>query len=176
MEEKTMAERGEGMTGTSGEEIVASTHQAAGMLQAGRDQAIEEAKAMLHDVAETQRRKALETLGGVAQALHRTAKDLDAENKTMARYTDIAAERLDDAAKYLRQAQWTDLVEGAESFARRQPWWFVGGAVATGFIVARMVKASGSERHVARAMPGTTDMGAAIPSSPIAMQAAGESI
>ena len=115
---------------------------------AERSETMEEAKTMLRDAADSQRRKAAETLGSVAQVLHRTATDLDAENKTMARFTDIAAKRLDNFAQSLRQADWGDMLEDAEDFARRQPWWFVGGAVAAGFITARVIKSSGVEPMV----------------------------
>ncbi len=112
------------------------------LLRAGRDQALDEARAALLEIAEDQRRRAAETIGGVAEVLHRTAKDIDSENETMARYTDMAASRLDDLSRTLRQANWNDLVDGAEEFARRQPWWFIGGAVAAGFVAARLLKST----------------------------------
>lgn len=124
------------------------------MLQAGRARAMEEAKAMVADLAETQRKKAADALGGIAQALRKTAIDLDPENTTMARYTDIAAERLDEVARYLRQAHFNDVIVEAENFARRQPWWFLGGAMATGFIAARMMKSSIASGEAARMTGG----------------------
>jgi hypothetical protein len=129
-------------------------HSAAEMLRVGTGQAIDEAKSMIADLANTQRRKAAENLVGVAQALHRTAGSLDAENKMMARYTEIAAERLDDVARYLKQANWGDLVDGAEDFARRQPTLFLGGAVVAGFAAARFIKSSGSPATGARVGTG----------------------
>ena len=117
-------------------------HSTAGMIRAGTGQALDEAKNMVRDAADQQRKKAAETVGGVAEALHRTAGSMEAENTTMAHYTEVAASRLDDVARYLRQNNWGDLVEGAESFARRQPAWFIGGAMATGFLLARLVKSS----------------------------------
>jgi ElaB/YqjD/DUF883 family membrane-anchored ribosome-binding protein len=126
------------------------------MIRSGTDQAIDEAKTMVRDLADTQRKKAAEGLGGMAQALHRTAHSLDAESKTMARYTELAAERLDDAARYLKQSNWGDLIEGAESFARRQPYWFIGGAVATGFLAARFFKSPAETRAFAEPQGFTT--------------------
>ncbi len=108
--------------------------------RAGRDQAVDEVKAVVRDMVETQRRKAVETLGGMADALHRTAKDMGGENQTMARYTDLAAERIEDMVRYLRQSTLNDMISEAEDFARRQPWWVIGGAAAAGFIAARMIK------------------------------------
>ena len=139
----------------------ASVRSPLDILRAGRDQALEEAKAAVVDVAEAQRRRAVDTLGGLAQALHKTAKEIDSENEIMARYTEIAAERLDNATRYLRQTRLGDLVEGAEDFARRQPWWFIGGAVAAGFVAARVFKAS--ENGIGSAAASRIPMSSASP-------------
>lgn len=122
-----------------------AARSAAESLRAGRDQAVDEARAMVRDMVDTQRRKAAETLGDMAGALHRTAKDMGGENKTMARYTDMAAERIDDVVRYLRQSNLNDMISEAEDFARRQPWWVIGGAVAAGFVAARMIKGPAAE-------------------------------
>lgn len=123
------------------------------IFEAGREQAIDEAKAVVREVTDKQRFRAAETVGGVAQALHRAAGNLDAENETMARYTHMAAERLDDIARTLRQGNWGDMVAGAESFARRQPYWFIGGAVAAGFLVSRFIKSAPTTRRLPSAGP-----------------------
>lgn len=124
----------------------------ADMLRAGGEQVLEEAKSKILEAAEAQRQRAAEALGGMAGALHRVASDINAENQTMGRYTDMAAERLDDVAHYLRDTSWTQAVDGAEDFARRQPYWFIGGAMAAGFVLARVVKNSGA----AKARPSKT--------------------
>ncbi|MGE5504792.1 MAG: hypothetical protein ACM31L_10245 [Actinomycetota bacterium] len=116
------------------------------VLRSGTDQAIDEAKEMVREAAEQQRIKAADMVGGVAQALHRTAGSMDSENKIMARYTHIAADRLDEAARWLKQAHWNEMLEGAEGFARRQPYWFIGGAVAAGFLAARLLKGGAAGR------------------------------
>lgn len=113
------------------------------MLRASREKAFQEAKVRVREAAESQRERAASAVGGVAGALHRAASDLNAENETMGRYTDMAAERLDEVANYLRDTDWNSVIEGAEDFARRQPAWFIGGAVAAGFLIARAVKNSG---------------------------------
>jgi|AGTN01.1.fsa_nt_gi hypothetical protein len=128
---------------------------------AGREKAFQEAKARVREAAEAQRERAASALGGVAGALHRTASDLNAENETMGRYTDMAAERLDEVANYLRTADWNSVVEGAEDFARRQPAWFIGGAVAAGFLIARAVKNSGQPRPHGLSRERNRDLSAA---------------
>lgn len=124
-------------------EAEAAGIRASDSLKAGGEKALQEAKTKMREAAESQRRRAVDAVGGMAGALHRAAHDLNAENETMGRYTDMAAERLDDVASYLRDTDWKQVVEGAEDFARRQPYLFVGGAMLAGFVLARFVKNSG---------------------------------
>ncbi|MBI5162734.1 MAG: hypothetical protein HY985_02400 [Magnetospirillum sp.] len=131
-----------GTVATAQTSAAGETRSVTEMFRAGRDQAIDEARVMVRDLADTQRRKAAEGMLGIAQALRRTATNLQPENVTMARYTDMAAKRLDEAAQYLRQTNWNDIVTGAEKMARRQPAWFIGGAAVAGFMIARALKAT----------------------------------
>lgn len=124
-----------------------SQSRVGGMLRAGKDEAYHEAKAMVRDVADRQRTRAASTVDNMAGALHRAARDLGSGNEAMGRYTEMAAERLDEMADYLRQARLDDMMRGAEDFARRQPYWFVGGAMAAGFLLARFVKTSGAAQQ-----------------------------
>lgn len=102
--------------------------------------ALREAGLRMRAAAETQRQRAAQAVNGVAGVLHRAADDLNAENQTMGQYTDLAADRLDAVASYLRDADWDGVVDGAQGFARRNPAWFIGGALVTGFVIARAVK------------------------------------
>lgn len=120
-----------------------TTASTGSILKAGKEEALTEAKAMVRDAAEEQRRRAAGTVGGIAGALHRAASDIAPQNEVIGRYTNMAAQRLDEVADYLRGASFDDMLSGAEDIARRQPYWFVGGAMAAGFLLARMVKSSG---------------------------------
>lgn len=136
-----------GISPGSGDESRVQGRSPTDVLRASREKAFQEAKVRVREAAEAQRERAASAVGGVAGALHRAAGDLNAENETMGRYTDMAAERLDEVANYLRSTDWNSVVEGAEDFARRQPAWFIGGAVAAGFLIARTVKNSGDARR-----------------------------
>lgn len=149
-------------TGTTAGEDTAERMKASG------DRMLEDAKAKVMDAADSQRRRAAEAVGGVAGALHRAAGQLKPENETMGRYTDMAAERLDQFAGYLRGANWSDVVSEAEDLARRQPVWFIGGAMAAGFLAARLIKnaaepRAGRERdysaRTARRLPSSSTVG-----------------
>lgn len=127
-------------TGTGAAEASVATDN----LKASGDRIIADAKAKVLDAAEGQRRRAAEAVRGMAGALHRAAGDLKPENEAMGRYTDMAAERLDQFAGYLRRADWSEVLSEAENLARRQPAWFIGGAMAAGFVVARLIKNAGA--------------------------------
>lgn len=138
-----------------------TTPSPADNLRASREKAFQDAKARVREAAEAQRERAANAVGGVAGALHRAASDLNAENETMGRYTDMAAERLDEVAAYLRTTDWNSVIAGAENFARRQPAWFIGGALAAGFLIARAVKNSGQPRPGAETPEWKRDLSAA---------------
>lgn len=147
---------GTGTTGLGTEATSTSSRSTVDVLLAGREQALEEAKTKMREAADDQRRRAADAMGGVAGALHRVASDVKSENETMGRYTNMAAERLDEMSRYLRDTDWNDVIQGAEDFARRQPYWFVGGAMAAGFVLARFVKNSG---EASRRMDSTARLG-----------------
>jgi ElaB/YqjD/DUF883 family membrane-anchored ribosome-binding protein len=94
---------------------------------------------------EHQQHRVADSIGSVAQALHQAADKLNEQNEdVVARYTDTAAQRIEQFANSLRDRNLDDLVGQAEQFARRQPEVFLGTAVATGFLIARFLRSSGS--------------------------------
>lgn len=119
---------------------------AAPLAQSG-EHLLTDAKAKVLDAVESQRRRAADAVRGMAGALHRAAGDLKPENETMGRYTDMAAERLDRFAGYLRKTDWAQVLEESEDLVRRQPAWFIGGALAAGFLLARAVKNTSEPRR-----------------------------
>ena len=153
------------------DEVRQAAQSAGDVVRAGADQAVDEARHMRRDMADRQRQRAAASLGGMASALHKSARDLEKESGTMARYTDMAADRLDEVAGYLRGADWHEIKSGTENFARRQPYWFIGGAVAAGFVLARFLKSSGGETMAEEGM-GTTGRGGSV-YSPAASTGAG---
>jgi ElaB/YqjD/DUF883 family membrane-anchored ribosome-binding protein len=94
---------------------------------------------------EHQQHRVADSIGSVAQALHQAADKLNEQNEdVVARYTDTAAQRIEQFADSLRSRTLDDLVGQAEQFARRQPEVFLGTAVATGFLIARFLRTSGN--------------------------------
>jgi len=115
-------------------------------------QAFDDARAMVRNMAEQQKHKVASRLGCVAQALHETAKNLQKQNATVGRYADLAAERVDRVTQALKDRAVEKLVEDAEDFARSQPMLFIGGAMAAGFLLARVVRSGDVARAPSRPM------------------------
>jgi hypothetical protein len=68
----------------------------------------------------------------------------------LADYTDMVADRLDSAGRYLREQDASRMVSDAADLARRKPEWVLGGAFVLGLAVARFLKSSRPGRGGAR--------------------------
>lgn len=86
---------------------------------------------------------AADEIAGVANVLRKTAQNLHQENQiTSGHYAERAAAGLDRLSTNLRDRDIGSLVRQTESFARRSPGLFFGGAVAAGFFISRFMKSS----------------------------------
>lgn len=106
--------------------------------------------ARLHarSAVEEQQKRVAEQIGNVADALHEAAERFDRhDQRAVAHYTDIAADRVARFADNLRTRGANEMLADLEDFARRQPALFVGGAFAMGFFAARFLKSSGQHRY-----------------------------
>lgn len=96
----------------------------------------------------------------VGDALRETAERMQERGQSLpARYIEQAAARVEDFAGAIRERGFEDLVSETETFARRQPELFIGGAVLLGIGVGRFLKASGERRRAGR-MSGRQQTGA----------------
>jgi hypothetical protein len=89
--------------------------------------------------------RAGESLGEVAQAVRKTGDKLRDQQPQLAGVADTAADQVDQLASRLRDSDPNELIGDVESFARRQPALFLGGAVLLGMAAARFLKASPPE-------------------------------
>jgi len=82
----------------------------------------------------------------VARALRETSNQLkQGDDMPIAEYFEGAAERVEQLSSHLRQRSIDELMGDAESFARRQPALFLGGAFFLGAMAARFLKSSRPE-------------------------------
>ncbi|CAO3455969.1 hypothetical protein [Azospirillum largimobile] len=115
-------------------------------METGRE-TLGQAQGRIRSLLEQQTGRAADQLGGVANALHKAAEQLNQENGgVVADYAVQAADRVERVADMLRDATVDDIVGEVEGFARRQPEVFIGAAFAVGFLAARFIKSSGERR------------------------------
>ena len=81
-------------------------------------------------------------LGTIAQAVHRAAGEFQTEVPQAAQYIRQAAGQIENVANAVRDRNVRELVGEVQSFARRQPTLFFGGAVILGFAALRFFKSS----------------------------------
>ncbi|MFO0752884.1 MAG: YHS domain-containing protein [Thermodesulfovibrionales bacterium] len=97
---------------------------------------------------------AAEGLGSVAEILRNVSQQLQGKDQaSVARYADTAAEKVDRASRYLRESDADQLFRDVQGLVRRQPGLFLGGALATGFILARFLKSSTAAEETRRGRP-----------------------
>ena len=129
-----------------------STAAAAGAPSTG---VIDQAKETISNVAsqagdkvasrlDTQKDRAAEGLGSVAQALRQTGDQLREQNQAapVHEYIASAADQVERFSDYLRSTNVSQMVNRVEQFARRQPALFLGGAFVLGLLGARFLKSS----------------------------------
>jgi hypothetical protein len=93
----------------------------------------------------TQKEKAVSTLGSFTDALMHTGDQLRQSGEgVFGGYAESIADRVDHVATYLRENDIDDLTAEVESFARKQPVLFIGGAFVIGIAIARFLKSSQS--------------------------------
>lgn len=117
-------------------EIVAKTQEMAGQL-------VDQARQQVMSQIESQKERAAESLGSIAQALHTVGDQLRMQQQpAIAEYSDSVAGTADRVFNYLADRDLNQLAGDVEQFARRQPALFLTGAFAIGFLASRFFKSS----------------------------------
>jgi ElaB/YqjD/DUF883 family membrane-anchored ribosome-binding protein len=112
---------------------------------------LDAARSAAESLLEEQKRQIAERISGIASALRSAAEPLDqSQSRVMARYLEEGAAQVESLSRTMRERHWGELVADTEDLARRQPTWFVLGAVAVGFVVGRLLWTSTGARR-----PGT---------------------
>jgi hypothetical protein len=76
---------------------------------------------------------------------------MQAEQPAIANAAGAAAEQAERVATYMREHDAREILGNIESFARRQPLLFLGGAFALGVAASRFIKAAGGGQSPDRA-------------------------
>ena len=105
---------------------------------------------------DTQKDRAADGLGSVAQALRQASDQLRGQNQGAAahEYVASAANQVARLSDYLHSTNTREIVNGVEQFAREQPALFVGGAFMLGLLGARFLKSSGTDTYSGQGYSG----------------------
>lgn len=103
------------------------------------------AKEQAREQYDRQKNVATGELGSLATALRRAGNELGDEHATSSKVITTVADRIDSFGRSLEGKDLDRVVRDVETFARRNPAAFLGGAVAVGFLASRFLK-SGSSR------------------------------
>jgi hypothetical protein len=119
--------------------------QAPVLQQAGQkvSEVADQARTQVMSKLGDQKERAAGSLEGVAQALRQTGQQFrDQNQQPFGQFAEGAADMVERFTGYLNQRDVHQMVGEVESFARRQPALFLGGAFALGLLAARFLKSS----------------------------------
>jgi len=118
--------------------------QAVGQVQETAGQVVDQAKQTATAQAQSQKDRAAQSIGTVAQALRQTGDQLRGQEQgaAVAQYVDRAADQVERFSGFLQNRDVGQIVNDVERYARRNPTLFVGGAFALGLLAARFLKSS----------------------------------
>ncbi len=98
---------------------------------------------------DSEKNKAAEAIGGVADAIRSTAESAAASGPA-GHLGARAADGIEDVADYLQSRSLRDVIGEVEGFARREPAIFLGAAFVLGLVGGRFLKSSARSRADAR--------------------------
>jgi hypothetical protein len=102
----------------------------------------ESAREKVSGSAEDKIEAAADKVGTVAGILRDAGERLTHEQAGFGRYAESAAGQVDRLAQYLRSHDVNEMFRDAETFARRHPELFLGGAFLAGMVATRFLKSS----------------------------------
>ena len=105
-------------------------------------------------IIEGQKRTASDTVHRIASALENVASDLDYDQPQVASIFRDGGQALDKFSRTLRERDTDSLMQQAQEFARRQPALVLGGTIAAGFLLSRLLKSSPQEASETNEYPG----------------------
>lgn len=105
---------------------------------------VEQARDLAESKVEKRTERGARELDEVARALKRTSQQLG--DNFVGPYVEKAADQLGRASRFLRTADVHEMTQTTERFARKEPLFFLGGALALGFLGARFLKSSSHHR------------------------------
>lgn len=131
------------VVGLAEETVDAARAKAEDLAGAAREFA-SEAGETIKERANAQREAGADYIGGIADAIRRASREFDNDMPIAGVYLRKAASKVEEISDTVQRGDISDLVQGVQDFARRQPTAFLGIAVLAGFGAVRFLKSSSS--------------------------------
>jgi ElaB/YqjD/DUF883 family membrane-anchored ribosome-binding protein len=142
-----MSEQSGGMGAAVGDKV----EQAKDVVSAQTTEAAERGRGLVQEQLDQRSTQLGEQTRSASQTLRRVAEQSRTEgNAQQARMAEMAADRGERVSAFLVDADGERMLNEAEDFARRQPWALAGAGLTLGFVLARALKASSSNRYQRR--------------------------
>jgi hypothetical protein len=140
---ETVTESSPGGIASAKQNIKATAREAVDQVRSAAASTVARAKEESGRIAGEKKYAAADRIGGYSSAIHDSAKSLEEKDPNIAWFTHRAADRLQEAADYVRDHDIGELRRDAEEVARRHPAVFFGGLFVVGLLVGNLLKASG---------------------------------
>jgi uncharacterized phage infection (PIP) family protein YhgE len=137
---RDLKEKATDMAGSSTEAIKGRASDA---MDAAKDMA-SQATDKLKQTVDDQKNLGADYVGNLADTMRRAAREFDHDLPIAGAYIRKAASQIEGVSDQIKTGNFSDLVSGAQAFARRQPTAFLGLAVLAGFGAVRFLKSSAS--------------------------------
>jgi hypothetical protein len=142
---RDLKEKAAGLAGSSAEAIKGRASDA---VDAAKDMA-SQATDKLKQAVDGQKNAGADYVGNLADAMRRAAREFDHDLPIAGAYIRKAASQIEGVSDQIKTGNFSDLVSGAQDFARRQPTAFLGLAVLAGFGAVRFLKSSANSSGAA---------------------------
>lgn len=142
---RDLKDKAVGMAGSSAEAIKSRASDA---MDAAKDMA-SQATDKLKQTVDGQKNAGADYVGNLADTMRRAAREFDHDLPIAGAYIRKAASQIEGVSDSIKTGNVSDLVRGAQSFARRQPTAFLGLAVLAGFGAVRFLKSSANSSDAA---------------------------
>jgi len=130
-------------TSTSGDRGGAPIRARVAKVKGAVASATSQAKDKVAEFADEGKTAAADKVAGYSDRLREAARSAEQdEDSNIAHFADRAADRLEQAADYVRDADFNRLREDATQVARRHPALFMGGMLVAGVVLGNLAKAS----------------------------------
>jgi uncharacterized phage infection (PIP) family protein YhgE len=142
---RDLKEKAAGLAGSSAELIKGRASDA---MDAAKDMA-SQATDKLKQTVDGQKNAGADYIGNLADTMRRAAREFDHDLPIAGAYIRKAASHIEGVSDQIKTGNISDLVSGAQAFARRQPTAFLGLAVLAGFGAVRFLKSSATSSAAA---------------------------